>query len=260
MLRFRKYSAVAVALLTGSAFADSTSYTPHATGFTLPNAQQSITALSAQTSNYATTAGSTGFATTAGSANTSTFATSAATATNATNALTANSAATSGYATSSGVAAQAAELTPGNNCTSGTALSVTNGILGCVSSVTSITGQLNGGQIVGNITNVGSISAAGNIVSNGYTYGIGGLFTDNAVFSNIYVDRNGGASANFFGNASTTSYAASTNVGILHQNTGPNGGDGSSFYCDPGYHTVFYDTNVGSTNNAFFFQCVRDGY
>jgi hypothetical protein len=165
------------------------------------------------------------------------------------------------------MASQAVELTPGNNCPAGTALSVTNGILGCVSSVTSITGSLNGAQIVGNITNVGSITATGNVVSNGYVYGIGGIFTDNAVFSNIYVGRQGGGNATFYGvatsanyaaSAGSATYAASSDVGILHQIGAI--GDGSSFYCDAGYHIVFYDLNVFSTNNAYFYQCIQNGY
>jgi hypothetical protein len=256
---------VGLVMLAAPALADSTSYSPRATGFTLPNAQQAITALSAQsaqiaqTAGYAATAGSTGYATTAGLANSAAYATSAGSATtavNATSAITANSAATAGYATNSGVASQAAQLTAGNNCPAGTALTVTNGILGCVSSVTSITGQLNGAQIVGNL-NVGSINASGNIVSSGYTYGIGGLFSDTAVYANIYADRSGGASATYLGTATASNYAASSVVGILHQNVP---GDGSTYYCDAGYHSVFYDTNVNSTNNAFFFACVRDGY
>jgi hypothetical protein len=331
MLSFVRYSSIAAALLAGSALADATSYSPYATGFTLPNAQEAVSALSAQTSSYATTAGSTGYAANAGSANTANYATSAGsatTATNATTAATANYASTSNtansasYAANAGVASQAAELTAGNNCGAGTALTVTSGILGCVSSVTSITGQLNGAQIVGDITNVGSIyangyvaarqslysdgavysngyaardgsgtaafygnsstanaastvtgqvngaqivgnlnvgsiNATGNIVSNGYTYGIGGLFTDNAVFSNTYVDRNGGGSANFYGNASTANYAASSVVGILYQGQL---GNALSYYCDAGYHVVFYDTNVDSTNNAFFYGCVANGH
>jgi hypothetical protein len=139
--------------------------------------------------------------------------------------------------------------------------------------VTSITGQLNGAQIVGNLS-VGSITASGgitatggNIVANtGYVYGVTGLFTDNAVFSNTYVGRWGGSNATFNGNANSANsanyansagYAGSSVVGILRQ-TQP--GDGSTYYCDAGYHVVFYDTNVNSTNNAFFFQCIQDGH
>ncbi len=146
-------------------------------------------------------------------------------------------------------------------------MSVTKGVLGCVNSVTSITGNLNGAQIVGNITNVGSITTSGNIVSsNGYVYGVTGLFTDNAVFSNTYAGRWGGSNATFNGNAisantantaNSANYAGSSVVGILHQ-TQP--GDGSTFYCDSGYHVVFYDLNVNSTNNAFFYECIQDGH
>ena len=87
--------------------------------------------------------------------------------------------------------------------------------------------------------------------------GIGGLFTDNAVFSNTYVDRNGGVSANFYGNASSANYAASSVTGILYQGQA---GVSSSYYCDPGYYLKFYDTNVDSTNNAFFYGCVANGH
>jgi hypothetical protein len=265
MSSFVKYSSIAALLLAGSALADATSYSPHATGFTLPNAQQAVTALSAQTSAYATTAGSTGYATSAGSANIANYATTAASAATATNAATAstanyataaNTANAAAYATNAGVASQAAELTAGDNCGAGTALTVTYGILGCVSSVNSITGQLNGAQIVGNLT-VGSITATGNIISYGYTYGIGGLFTDNAVYANTYVDRNGGGSANFYGNASSANYAASSMVGILYQGQA---GVSSSYYCDPGYYLKFYDTNVNSSNNAFFYSCIANGH
>ncbi len=163
------------------------------------------------------------------------------------------------------MASQAAELTAGNNCPAGTALSVTYGILGCVSSVTSITGQLNGAQVVGNLSNVGSITASGqitstggNIVANsGYVYGVTGLFTNGAVYSPTYADRNGGATANFLGNATTASYAASSVVGILRQSAP---GDLTTYYCDGGYHVVFYDTNVDSTNNAFFAACIQNGH
>jgi hypothetical protein len=266
---------VAASLVANSALADSTSYKPHATGFTLPNAQQAVTASSADTATYATTAGSTGYATNAGSATNATnatFATSAGsaktatTATNATNAgyaTNAGSAGSADYATNSGVAQQAAGLTAGNNCPAGYALSVTKGVLGCVNSVTSITGNLNGSQIVGNITNVGSITTSGNIVSsNGYVYGVTGLFTDNAVFSNTYAGRWGGSNAIFNGNAltsntaGTANYANSSVVGILHQSQP---GDGSTFYCDGGYHVAFYDLNVNSTNNSFFYSCVQNG-
>jgi hypothetical protein len=121
---------------------------------------------------------------------------------------------------------------------------------------TTVTGQVNGAQIVGNL-NVGNINASGSIISNGYVYGIGGLLTDNAVYSNTYVDRYGGGGANFFGNASTANYAASTDVGILYQGQA---GVSSSYYCDPGYYLKFYDTNVDSTNNAFFYGCVAYGH
>jgi hypothetical protein len=271
---------LAAALLTGSALADSTSYKPHGTGFTLPNAQQAVTASSADSATYATTAGSTGYATNAGtatSATNATFATSAGsakTATTATNATNASYATNAGaadsadYATNSGVAQQAAGLTSGNNCPAGYALSVTKGVLGCVNSVTSITGNLNGAQIVGNITNVGSITTSGNIVSsNGYVYGVTGLFTDNAVFSNTYAGRWGGSNATFDGNAisantantaNSANYASSSVVGILRQGGG--GGDLTTYYCDSGDHVVFYDTNVLSTNNAFFSECIQDGH
>ena len=258
-------------LLAGTALADSTAYTPIATGFTLPNADQANSATSAQNANYATTAGSAGFATSAQSATSATnagYATSAGSAKTASSATTASSAS---YATSAGTSSQASELTTNNNCPAGTALSVTNGILGCVSSVTSITGNLNGSQIVGAINNATSINVSGNIVSNnGYVYGVTGLFTDNAVFSNTYAGRWGGSNATFNGNALTSSstsyaatagtanYAASSVVGILHQNGG--GGDLSTYYCDNGYHTVFLDTNVDSTNNAFFAECIQNGH
>jgi hypothetical protein len=258
-------ASLAALLLTGTALADSTAYTPVTTGVTLPNADQANSASSAQNANYATTAGSTGYATSAGTATTATnanYATSAGSAKTATSAGSADSAA---YATSAGTASQAAGLTAGNNCPAGTALSVTKGVLGCVSSVTSITGNLSGSQIVGNITNATGINISGNIVSsNGYVYGVTGLFTDNAVFSNTYAGRWGGSNATFNGNATssttagTATYAASSIVGILHQSGG--GGDLSTYYCDSGYHTVFLDTNVDSTNNAFFAQCVQNGH
>ncbi len=344
MRQFIAIPSLLFGLFAGSAFADSTSYTPIGTGFTLPNAQQAVTANSANTAAYATTAGSTGYATSAGTAanannalyaTSSGFAQTATTATNAAYATNAGAAGNASYAANAGVASQAAGLTPGNNCPAGTALSVTSGVLGCVSSVTSITGQLNGAQVVGDLTNigniyangyvatkqslysdgavyangyaarngtgtaafygnasssssaatvtgqvngaqivgnlnVGSINATGNIVSsNGYVYGVTGLFTDNAVFANTYADRWGGSSAYFAGNASSantanyaniagsTNYAASSVVGILRQN---GAGDGSSYSCDGGYHLVFYDTNVNSTNNAFFYECIQNGH
>lgn len=255
-------------LLSGAALADSTTYTPVATGFTLPNADQANSAASAQNANYATTAGSTGYASNAGtatSATNATYASSAGSAKTAASATTANSADSATYATNAGTASQAAGLTAGNNCPAGTALSVTRGVLGCVSSVTSISGNLNGSHIVGNITNASGINIDGNIVSsNGYVYGVTGLFTDNAVFSNTYAGRWGGANATFNGNATsattagTASYAGSSVLGILHQRGG--GGDLSTYFCDSGYHTVFLDTNVDSTNNAFFAECVQNGH
>jgi hypothetical protein len=266
MYHFFRYSALTVAILAGSAFGDATSYKPHATGFALPNAQQAVSATSAQTANYATTAGSTGYATNAGSATTATSATNAGYATSAGSAKTATSATSAdlaAYATSAGTASQAAGLTAGNNCPAGTALSVTKGVLGCVSSVTSITGNINGSQIVGSITNASSINIAGNIVTNGYVYGVGGLFTDTAVYSNTYDGRWGGSNAVFNGTAnsattaSSANYAASSVVGILYQN---GAGDGSSYYCGSGYYLKFYDTNVDSTNNAFFYQCIENGH
>jgi hypothetical protein len=343
-------SSLAVALLFSTAWADSTSFSPIATGFTLPNAQQAVSASSA---DYATTAGSAGFATTATTATTATnatYATSAGSARTATSATTAGSADSATYATNSGVAQQAAGLTAGNSCPAGTALSVTKGVLGCVSSVTSISGNLNGSQIVGNITNVGaietsgsvtvggnlvsagylngqnglysgngvyaanyygrgggsnaafngaalsassansaasltgqlngsqivgaitnasSINISGNIVTNGYVYGVGGLFTDTAVYSNTYDGRWGGSNAAFNGSAlsassanyattaGSTNYAASTVVGILRQS---GAGDGATYSCDPGYYLKFYDTNVDSTNNAFFYECIQNGH
>jgi hypothetical protein len=103
-------------------------------------------------------------------------------------------------------------------------------------------------------------------------YGVTGLFTDNAVFSNTYAGRWGGSNAVFNGTATSatsansasyattagsTNYAANTNVGILHQD---NPGAGSSFYCDAGYYLKFYDLNVNSTNNAFFYECIQNGH
>jgi hypothetical protein len=276
MHKFPAVPSLLVALLASTAFADSTTYTPIATGFTLPNAQQAVTAGSADTATYAATAGSTGYATNAGTATNANFATaagSAKTATNATNAVNATNADTAdsaSYADNAGVAQQAAGLTAGKTCAAGTALSVTKGVLGCVSSVTSITGNLNGSQIVGNITNVGSITTSGNIVSsNGYVYGVTGLFTDNAVFSNSYAGRWGGSnavfngtadsatSANYATTAGSTNYAASSVVGILYQHSA---GDGASYYCGTGYYLKFYDTNVDSTNNAFFYECIQNGH
>ena len=269
MHRFFKYFALAVALLAGNALGDATSYKPHATGFTLPNANQSqtaVTATSAQTANYATTAGSSGYATSAGIATSATTATNATYATSAGSAKTATSASSAdsaAFATNAGTASQAAALTPGNNCPAGYALSVTKGVLGCVNSVTSITGNLNGSQIVGSITNASSINISGNIVTNGYVYGVGGLFTDTAVYSNTYDGRWGGANATFNGNAnsattaSSANYAANTNVGVLYQK---GAGDGSSYYCGTGYYLKFYDTNVDSTNNAFFYECIANGH
>jgi hypothetical protein len=281
--------AIGIALIARSAVADSADFLPSATGFTLPNAQNALTANAADSATYATTAGSAGFATIATTATNATFATSAGsaktatTAASATHASSADSADAANYAANSGVAQQAAGLTAGNNCPAGYALSVTRGVLGCVNSVTSITGNLDGAQIVGNITNVGSITTSGNIVSsNGYVYGVNGLFTDNAVFSNTYAGRWGGANATFNGNAisassagyatsagtagsagyatsaGTANYASSSNVGILHQAGGI--GDGSSFSCDGGYHLVFYDLNVFSTNNAYFYECIQNGH
>jgi hypothetical protein len=339
MIRNLRFSAFALAMLAGSALGDATSYKPHATGFTLPNAQKAVSATSAQTADYATTAGSTGYATRAGTATTATSATNAGYATSAGSAKTATSATSADsatYATNAGVASQAAGLTAGHNCPAGTALSVTDGVLGCVSSVTSISGTLDGSQITGNITNVsvvrasgnivaggnlvstgyvngngglysgsgvyadnyygrgggsnatfngnastsssavavtgtvngsqivgnlnvGTINASGNIISQGYTYGVGGLFSDSGVYSNSYASRWGGL-ANFNGNASTANYASSSNVGILYQNAPPNGGGQPTYSCASGYHIASYDTNVDSTNNAFFFGCVQNGY
>jgi len=268
MYRFVRVSVLAVALVAGSALGDATSYKPHATGFTLPNADQSQTALtaaSAQTAAYATTAGSTGYAAAAGTASSATIATNAtyaASAGLAKTATSATSAESADFATSAGTATQASGLTPNHSCSAGSALSVTNGVLSCVSSVTSITGNLNGSQIVGSITNASDIDIAGNIVSNtGYVYGVGGLFTDTAVYSNSYDGRWGESNAAFNGNAATatsTSYAANSDIGILYQHGSR--GDGSTFYCDTGYHLVPYDLNVGSTNNAFFYKCIQNGH
>jgi hypothetical protein len=263
----------AAALCSSAAFADSTTYKPRATGFTLPNAQQAVTASSADTATYATTAGSTAYATNAGTATSATNATFAtSTATNATFATSAESADTAS------VAQQAAGLTPGNNCPAGYALSVTKGVLGCVNSVTSITGQLDGSQIIGNITNVGAIRTSGNIVSGtnivstGYVIGNNGLYSGNGVYSTDYFGRGGGSNANFNGtadsagtattagyatSAGSANYANSSVVGILHQSQP---GDGSTFSCDTGYHVVFYDLNVGSTNNSFFYECIQNGH
>ena len=283
IMTFVRISPIALVLLSGTARADATSYTPRATGFSLPNAQQAVSATTAQSAAYATTAGSTGYAITAGSATSAanaTYATSAGSAktatdaANAVNATNADNADSASYAANAGVATQAAGLTAGNNCPAGSALSVSKGVLKCVTSVTSITGDLDGSQIVGNITNVGSITTTGNIVSsNGYVYGATGLLTDNAVFSNTYAGRWGGGNAVFNGNATSattansagfattagsTNYAANTNVGVLHQIG--SGGDGSSFYCDAGYTLRSYDLNVGSTNNAFFYECIQNGH
>jgi hypothetical protein len=278
MIRIFRHSALALALLAGSALGDATSYTPHATGFTLPNAQQAVSATSAQTANYATTAGSTSYATSAGTATSATnagYATSAGSAKTATSATSATSADSATYATSSGTASQAAGLTAGNTCPAGSALSVTKGVLGCVSSVTSITGTLDGSQITGNITNVGVVRASGNIVAGGnlaatgYVNGNDGLYSGNGVYATDYYGRGGGSNASFNGTAASatsatyattagsTSYASSTDIGILYQN---GAGDGSSYYCDSGYHLVFYDTNVNSTNNAFFYECIQNGH
>jgi hypothetical protein len=260
-----KYSALTI-LLSSTALADATSYKPHSTGFTLPNAQQAVSATSAQTANYATTAGSAAYATNSGSATSATNAGYATSAGSAKTATSATSAASATYATSAGTAAQAAGLTASNTCPAGSALSVTNGILGCVTSVTSISGTLDGSQITGNITNVGVIKASGNIttggnlVATGYVNGINGLYSGNGVFANDYFGRGGGSNANFNGTATSAdsaAYAASTIVGILHQN---GAGDGSSYFCDGGYHLGFFDTNVGSTNNAFFYECIQDGH
>jgi hypothetical protein len=272
-------AAVAVSLLAARAMADSTGFTPIATGFTLPAANQAQSALNA---NYATTAGSSGYATSAATATSATSATNAGYATSAGSAKSADSASTADsatYAKSSGTAAQAAALTASNTCPDGTALSVTKGVLGCVSSVTSITGTLDGSQIVGNITNVGVVRASGNIVAGGnlvatgYVNGNDGLYSGNGVYATDYYGRGGGSNANFNGTASaattagsanyattagSTNYAASTDVGILYQRG--SGGDGSTFYCDSGYYLQFYDLNVNSTNNAFFYQCVQNGH
>jgi len=343
-----RISSIALALLSGTALADATAYTPRATGFSLPNAQQAVSATTAENATYATTAGSTGYATTAGSATTATnatYAASAGSAKTANSATTADSADSASYAISAGIAQQASGLTAGNNCPAGSALSVTKGVLGCVSSVTSITGNLNGSQIVGNITNVGaiqtsgSIVAGGNLTSTGYINGQNGLYSGNGVYANDYYGRGGGgnanfngaansaasltgqldgsqivgnitnvgairtsgnitaggnltasgsvngldgvyssngvyasnyygrgggANANFNGNSDTattagsTNYAASSNVGILRQHG--SSGDGASFYCDSGYTLKFYDLNVDSTNNAFFYQCIQNGH
>jgi hypothetical protein len=275
MIRSLRLSAFGIVLLAGGALADATSYKPHATGFTLPNAQQAVSAASAQTANYATTAGSTGYATNAGTAttattaNNATYATSAGSAKTATSATTATSADSATHATSAGTASQAAGLTAGNNCPAGTALSVTKGVLGCVSSVTSITGPLDGSQITGNITNVGVVRASGNIVaggnlvSTGYVNGNGGLYSGNGVYADDYYGRGGGSNANFNGTAnsattaSSANYAASSVVGVLYQN---GAGGGSSYYCGAGYSLKFYATNVDSTNNAFFYECVQNGH
>jgi hypothetical protein len=260
-------ASLAALLLTGTALADSTAYTPIATGFTLPNADQANSATSAQNAIYATTAGSAGTATSATTATNAGYATSAGSAKTATSAGSADSAT---YATSAGTASQAAGLTTGNTCPAGSALSVTKGVLGCVSSVTSITGNLNGSQIVGNITNAtninisGNIVSGGNLVATGYVNGNNGLYSGNGVYSTDYYGRGGGSNATFDGNALTATTAATANystssvVGILHQSGG--GGDLTTYYCDSGYHTVFLDTNVDSTNNAFFAECVQNGH
>jgi hypothetical protein len=269
MRNLTRLSAAVFALLASSALADSTSFAPIATGFTLPNAQNAITASSADTATYADTAGSAGVATSATYATSAGSAKTATSATNATHATSADSAYSAGYATNSGVAQQAAGLTARNNCPAGTALSVANGVLKCVSSVTSITGQLDGSQVVGSLSNIASITTTGNIVSNGYVYGTGGLFSDNGVYSNSYAGRWGAANATFNGTATTANsagyavsagsanYANSSVVGILHQSQP---GDGSTFSCDTGYHVVFYDLNVGSTNNSFFYECIQNGH
>jgi hypothetical protein len=150
-----------------------------------------------------------------------------------------------------------------------------NGTALSANSATSLTGQLDGSQIVGNITNVGvirtsgNITAGGNLVSTGYVNGQNGLYSGNGVYATDYYGRAGGSNANFNGNALTSNtadsattansanYAASTNVGILYQHG--SGGDGSTFYCDTGYSLRFYDLNVDSTNNAFFYGCVKNG-
>ena len=152
-------------------------------------------------------------------------------------------------------------------------------------SATSLTGTLDGSQIVGNITNVGVVRTSGNIVAGGnvlaigYINGSNGLYSGNGVYAADYYGRGGGANANFNGaaisastastanfansanyatSAGSSNYAASSNIGILYQHG--SSGDGSSFYCDTGYHLQFYDMNVFSTNNAYFFECVQDGH
>jgi hypothetical protein len=210
---------------------------------------------------------------------------SAKTAATATNAAYATSA---GSTDTASVAQQAAGLTAGNNCLAGYTLSVTKGVLGYVNSVTSISGHLDGSQIVGNITNVGVIRASdnivsgANIVSTGYINENDGLYSGNGVFSADYYGRGGGSAATFNGTATaaisattassattansanyattagSANRAASSVVGILHQTGG--GGDRTTYYCDAGYHAVFYDTNVDSTNNALFPESIRSGH
>ncbi|HLZ09546.1 MAG TPA: hypothetical protein VKT80_13210, partial [Chloroflexota bacterium] len=181
MKRLIGIGAGVVGLMANLAFADSTAYTPVATGFTLPNAQQAVSA-------------------------------------------------------------------------------------------SSLTGTLDGSQIAGNITNVGVVRASGNIVAGGnlvatgYVNGNNGLYSGSGVYATDYYGRAGGSNANFNGtatsanyatNAGSTNYAANTDVGILYQHG--SSGDGSSFYCDTGYYLQFYDLNVDSTNNAFFYQCIQNG-
>jgi hypothetical protein len=255
---------LSVLLWASAVSADSTRFAPIATGFTLPNAQQAVSATSAATADYAKTAGSAGYATKAQSA---ASATNATYATSAASAKTAASAESASYATNAGTATRAAGLTADNSCPAGSALSVTKGLLRCVSSVTSISGTLDGAQIVGNITNVGAVRASGNIIAGGNLVATGqvnggnGLYSGNGVYATDYYGRAGGSNANFNGtatSASSANYAASTDIGILYQHG--SSGDGSSFYCDPGYRLQFYDLNVFSTNNAYFYECIQNGH
>jgi len=250
----------ALVLLGRVAFADSAAYVPVATGFTLPDAQQAVSA----TSLTGTLDGSqiVGNITNVGVVRASG------------NIVAGGNVIATGYVNGSN------GLYSGNGVyatdyygRSGGANANFNGAATSAGSAASLTGTLDGSQIVGNITNVGVVRASGNIVAGGnlvatgYVNGNNGLYSGSGVYATDYYGRGGGSNANFNGtatsanyatNAGSTNYAANTDIGILYQHG--SSGDGSSFYCDTGYHLQFYDLNVDSTNNAFFYECIQNGH
>ncbi len=55
-----------------------------------------------------------------------------------------------------------------------------------------------------------------------------------------------------------SSFSTTTQAQSVPPHAGVLRGSQGGFYCDSGYHLVSYHMNLGSSNNAFYFQCNSD--